>query len=90
MTEIQITPLGRNTYTVEVREGSSKTVHEVTVGEDEASRYGENGSLERLLEASFKFLLEREPKESILTSFSLSVIEQYFPEYPDVIRKRLR
>ena len=41
---------------------------------------------EELLEASFKFLLEREPKEAILTKFELPVIERYFPDYPGVIR----
>lgn len=90
MAEIRVTPLGENAYTVEVREGSGKTVHEVTVGESDARRYGGDTAPERLVEASFDFLLEREPKESILPSFELSVIEQYFPEYPDVIRKKLR
>ena len=32
------------------------------------------------------FLLEREPKESILGSFELPVIERYFPDYPTAIR----
>ena len=36
---------------------------------------------EQLVEASFAFLLEREPKESILRSFELPVIARYFPEY---------
>ncbi|MFH0951688.1 MAG: hypothetical protein V1838_00675 [Patescibacteria group bacterium] len=34
-----------------------------------------------LIKRSFLFLLEREPKESILSSFNLRVISQYFPEY---------
>ena len=36
---------------------------------------------EQLAEASFRFLLEREPKESILRSFEMPVIARYFPEY---------
>jgi hypothetical protein len=43
----------------------------------------------RLVEASFAFLLEREPRESILRSFDLPLIGRYFPEYPDEIVGRL-
>ena len=89
MAEIRVTVLGEHSYTVEVMEGASKTVHEVTLAEGDARRYGGECAPERLVEASFEFLLEREPKESILRHFELSVIEQYFPEYPDAIRKAL-
>jgi hypothetical protein len=37
---------------------------------------------------SFEFLLAREPKESILSSFGLSVIGRYYPEYEREIRRR--
>jgi hypothetical protein len=40
-----------------------------------------------LVRRSFAFLLEREPKESILASFDLPVIGRYFPEYESVIRR---
>jgi hypothetical protein len=36
---------------------------------------------ERLIEAAFRFLLDREPKESILRRFDVSVIARYFPEF---------
>jgi hypothetical protein len=52
-------------------------------------RYGGEVEPERLIRASFEFLLEREPKESILARFELPVIERYFPEYPRVIRGKL-
>jgi hypothetical protein len=42
-----------------------------------------------LVRASFGFLLEREPRESILRSFDLSAISRYFPEYEREIRQRL-
>ena len=35
----------------------------------------------KLIEGSFKFLLEREPKEMILGKFDLKIISHYFPEY---------
>ena len=36
---------------------------------------------ERCIEAAFRFLLEREPKESILARFDISVVSHYFPEF---------
>jgi hypothetical protein len=38
---------------------------------------------EELIKKSFEFLLEREPKEAILKSFNLKVIQTYFPEYEE-------
>lgn len=89
MAEIRIEPLAPGRYRVEIREGSGRSVHEVTASEDEIARYGAGASGERLVEASFEFLLERESKESILRSFALPTIERYFPEYPREIRRRL-
>lgn len=76
-------------YEVRVSEGGTSTTHEVTVSDQARSRYGPSASPEALLEASFRFLLEREPKESILRRFAIEVIERYFPEYPREIRRRL-
>jgi hypothetical protein len=42
-----------------------------------------------LVEASFAFLLEHEPKESILREFDLTVIGRYFPDYEREIGHRL-
>jgi hypothetical protein len=39
-----------------------------------------------LVRRSFAFLLEREPRESILRSFDLTVIGRYFPEWEAAIR----
>jgi hypothetical protein len=91
MAEIRIANAQPPRYVVEVVEGASRTRHEVTAAENDVRRYagGASISAERLIEASFEFLLEREPKESILRRFDLPVIERYFPEYPHWIRKRL-
>ena len=35
----------------------------------------------KLVEGSFRFMLEREPKEMILRTFDLKIISRYFPEY---------
>ena len=45
--------------------------------------------VEHLVTETFRFLLEREPVSSILSSFDPSVVARYFPEYPTEIRRRL-
>ncbi len=41
-----------------------------------------------LVQASFAFLLEREPPELILRSFDLTDIARYFPDYDGAMRAR--
>jgi hypothetical protein len=67
--------------TVRVREGRGETTHEVTVARDLIARLGPGESAEAFVKRCFDFLLEREPKESILRSFDVSVIARYFPEF---------
>jgi hypothetical protein len=69
-------------YRVVVTQGRAETKHEVTVTSEDVERYAPGATPERLLEASFEFLLEREPASAILSRFALPVIERYFPEYP--------
>jgi hypothetical protein len=65
----------------------SRTGHEVTVSDADWERFGAGyASRAALVEASFRFLLEREPKESILPVFELGVIARYFPEFGPTIR----
>jgi len=71
-------------------EDRTRTEHGVSVRREELQRYSLNGDVHGLVEASFRFLLEREPKESILRQFKLSDIERYFPEFRGVIMGRLR
>ncbi len=83
---------GADHYDVEVtvKEGRSQTQHAVTVNKADYARLAdESTSPEALVEASFHFLLEREPKESILRRFDLMVISRYFPEYEREIKERL-
>jgi len=65
-------------FDVTVREGDTTTEHEVTVSEADLERLGGGRSPEAFVRDCFAFLLEREPKESILTSFDVSVIGRYF------------
>jgi len=42
-----------------------------------------------VVEASFAFLLERRPRESILRTFDPPIISRYFPECQREIQRRL-
>ena len=76
--------------TVVVGDDPGATTHQVTVTTDELRRFAPPGvAIERLVHASFGYLLEREPRESILREFDLSVISRYFPGYEREIRRRL-
>jgi len=56
--------------------------HDVTVSRAEWERFGTGyRTPEELVEASFQFLLDREPKEEILAAFGLGQITRYFPSY---------
>lgn len=89
MAKIQVSAESESEFRVRVDDGRGTSEHRVTVSRDELERYGAGVGAEELVEESFRFLLDREPKESILSSFGLSTIERYFPEYPDVIGDRL-
>jgi hypothetical protein len=69
-------------FAVTVVTHGSESHHGVTLSSPDCDRLTNgNGSPETLVEAAFAFLLDREPKESILDRFDLTVIERYFPEF---------
>jgi hypothetical protein len=79
---------------VRVDDGGDWTAHEVTVPPAAVSRLIPDGdadgdAVEGLVRETFVFLLEREPKESILHRFEIDVVSRYFPEYEGEIRRRL-
>ncbi|MGH7564120.1 MAG: hypothetical protein ACREK5_06830 [Gemmatimonadota bacterium] len=89
MAEVQVTPEGDDVYRVRVRDADGSSEHRVTATAEQVERFGAGAEPATLIEESFRFLLEREPKESILGRFELPVIARYFPEYPEEIRRRL-
>ena len=79
----------RDVYEVEVA-AARPTRHSVTAGAGDVERLtGGKANAERLIEESFRFLLERESNTSILRSFQITDISHYFPEYEREIRRRL-
>lgn len=79
-----------NEFEVTVTEGSTQTHHRVTMA-DTTYRKLSNGaaSPERVIEAAFAFLLEREPKESILSRFDVTVVSRYFPSFEKEVGRYL-
>lgn len=69
-------------FEVVVREGKGETSHAVTMARETCERLtaGQH-TPERCLEAAFRFLLDHERKESILSRFDVTVISRYFPEF---------
>ena len=68
-------------YVVTIREGGSETQHSVTASAADVARLGNGVPAEAVIDAAFRFLLDREPKETILGRFELMVIARYFPEF---------
>jgi hypothetical protein len=87
--KIEVEKFDASRFRVRVIEGGSESTHQVTLDPKVHARLaGATGEPEELIRRSFEFLLEREPKESILSRFDLSVISRYFPEFEREIKKR--
>ena len=88
--KIEVEKVDATHFLVRLTERGNTSAHHVTLDlKDHAKLTGEKASPEELIRKSFEFLLEREPKESILARFDLPVIGRYFPEYEREIKKRL-
>lgn len=69
-------------FEVVVREGAGQTRHQVTMDRQICDRLRAGSHTpEQVIEASFRFLLDQEPKEAILERFDVTVISRYFPEF---------
>ncbi len=88
MIKVSATPTASGwTCAVDVTDKGSSTQHTVQVRKSDLERWGRGGTVEDLVRRSFEFLLQREPKESIMKTFELAVIPRYFPEYDQAIRQ---
>lgn len=69
-------------FDVTVRESGSESRHHVTVSRADYDRLTSGRCPPaRCIESAMRFLLDREPKESILSRFDVSVIARYFPQF---------
>jgi hypothetical protein len=88
--KIKVEKIDATHFRVRVIEAGGESSHQVTLDPKDFERLaGAAAEPEELIRKSFEFLLEREPKESILSRFDLSVISRYFPDYEREIKKRL-
>jgi len=87
---IEVEELKDGSFRVRVSDERSESSHRVTVKpEDYARLTGGKIEARELVKRSFEFLLEREPKESILKQFDLQVVGHYFPEFERETKRRL-
>lgn len=68
-------------FRVVIRDDEGTTRHEVTMGRDVHGNLSPGHTPEAVIEAAFRFLLDREGKEAILGRFDVTVIPRYFPEF---------
>jgi hypothetical protein len=68
-------------FDVRVQDADGETRHRVTLARADYERLARGRDAAGVIEASFRFLLDREPKEAILSHFDVSVIARYFPEF---------
>ena len=80
-------PFPEAIFHVTIADADGQSKHVVTVHEPYYMELtGGSMSAEELIRKSFEFLLEREPKESILKKFELPKIQKYFPEYEELLK----
>ena len=84
---ISIQMLSNSEYEVTVQ-SNTVTTHTVNLS-DEVHKNLTNDKVtkEELLDFSFKFLLDREPNTSIMSSFELTVISRYFSDFEKSVKK---
>lgn len=82
---IKVKKIQNHLYEVSVSK-DGHTIHHVSLYTTDYENFSQ-GRVEEieLIEASFRFLLDRESNQSILKEFNLNVIQKYFPEYPNTI-----
>lgn len=74
-------------FLVAVKEGDTETEHIVSLDDNYYKDLAQGKvSKEELIKKSFEFLLKREPKESIFSTFNLKIINNYFPEFEKEIK----
>ncbi len=77
-------------FEVVVRGEESDSRHTVKMATETYLRLaGEAHTPEQCIHAAFRFLLDHEPRESILDQFDVDVISRYFPEFEQELPRYL-
>lgn len=87
---IDVETVSPEEFQVRVADAKSERSYRVTLKKPDYHRIAA-GTVEpaELVRRSFEFLLENEPKESILARFDLPIIGRYFPQYEREMKRRL-
>lgn len=74
------------TFTVTVSDEGNQCHYQVTLSNETYRELSGNTDAgpEQCIEAAFRFLLDREPKEAILPGFDITLISSYFPDFNTV------
>ncbi|MGH2429603.1 MAG: hypothetical protein ACRDGV_12140 [Candidatus Limnocylindria bacterium] len=75
---------------VRIGDDADATEHDVLVDRETLGFLAPGAEPDDLVHESFRFLLEREPRTSIMHSFELPIIGRYFAEYEREIGRRMR
>jgi len=85
---INVEKKSEHKFIVTVEERGTRTQHTVSLDDEYYQRLTRGRiTKQELIRDSFEFLLEREPKQSILSKFNLKIINQYFPEFEEKIEQ---
>lgn len=78
------------TFTVTVFDQGRKHDYEVTLSWSDYDHWSHGRvAPEKVIDAAFRFLLEREPATAIMRKFDAAVIRRYFPEVDQVLPKMM-
>jgi hypothetical protein len=81
---VEIEKVGDDRFEVELYEGDKKDVYLVTLDPEFVKQAGLDSG--EVIKRTFEFLLKREPKSSILFSFTIpDTVNKYFPEFQEEI-----
>ena len=77
-------------FVVNVMSQDTTTQHTVSISKESWQALTKKQiTPQELVTKSFEFLLKRESNESILRTFDITVISQYFPDFEKIIKKHI-
>ena len=68
-------------FEVTIRDATGVSRHHISLSRDDLARLGGGVDGDILVVAAFRFLLDREPRETILSHFDIKTISVYFPDF---------
>ena len=75
--------------TVNIGDDPEATEHEVLVDRETLAHLAPGAEPDDLVRESLRFLLEREPRTSVMRSFELPIIGRFFGEYEAEVGRRM-